>query len=193
MIVVSLYSCLLGNGVPQYVPHLPHTGGTIQHLFYKHQITRMLGVILGGKQTRFYPIERQIPGTFVNVANVVTIETQENTFQVNTLWLEEQNVWNRRGTDQLGENQARTCCLSPIHTVPQCLGLNRPSFLSRQGPSQITAYCPRPIVLSSHGSSFQSGAHCRRGAEPEDPQTHTHIYGHPRPSLWSCTQTHRFI
>lgn len=50
-----------------------------------------------------------------------------------------------------------------------------------KAPSQITAYCPRPIVLSSHGSSFQSGAYCRHGAETQDPRTHTHIYGHPKP------------
>lgn len=53
--------------------------------------------------------------------------------------------------------------LSPVpspFSVSQCLLLNYPSFLSQQGPSQITPHCALPIGLSSYGSKFQSAAHC---------------------------------
>ena len=72
----------------------------------------------------------------------------------------------------------------PPRRVSRCLLLNYPSFLSRQGPSQITAHCPPPIGLSSRGSTAQSGAHCGERAELEElwgGGTHTHA--HTKPSM----------
>ena len=78
--------------------------------------------------------------------------------------------------------QPMTCRLSPSpHRVSQCLPLNYPSFLSWQGPSQITVHCPPAIGLSSRGSTFQSEVHCGRRAKlggRGGTTTHTHMHTH---------------
>ena len=94
--------------------------------------------------------------------------------------------------------QPMACRLSPSpRRVSQCLPLNYPSFLSRQGLSQITAHCPPPIGLSSRGSTFQSAAHCGRRAElggpGRDSHTHTHTHTHTEPVMCICMHTHRLI
>lgn len=99
-------------------------------------------------------------------------------------------VWNKVGDQPvMGEphkgllacryTQPKACRLSPSpRRVSQCLPLNYPSFLSQQGPSQITVHCPQPIGLSSRGSTFQSVAHCGQRAElgGREGPAQTHAY-----------------
>lgn len=82
----------------------------------------------------------------------------------------------------------------PPCSFSQCLPLNYPSFLLRQGPSQITAHCLPPIGLSSCGSMFQNAAHCAWSREQRGPGRdsvkHTHTQ---RKEHHASTFTHTHI
>lgn len=78
MIVVSLYSCLLGNGVPKHIPHLPHTGKKYDIVSINTKLPEFWGYFrrkTAKNKPDFLPLSGRLTFVNVNVPNDVTIET----------------------------------------------------------------------------------------------------------------------